>query len=477
MKLFAKTNAKLVALYILVFAFFYRAFSIFYFQDDFFFLKVSRATSIKEFLLFFSPIKTFFYRPLSSEVFYFYTHIFHDSLFFAHGLVFILFCVGIYVLYRVLFELTNSRTLSFLTILLYSLHFTHVFQLYFLGTAQEIFAFTFLTISFYGFLKKRYRLSVFFFVCALLSKESAVLFPIFLAVGSIFTLPRWGVHTKKIYIVFALLSLVALIFYKSGSASVVTHEPTYALQFNPKLIVNNTMWYSLWSIGLPNFLPDYFTSILRPPLPAVWAYFESTDAKIYMGSLLLYIATFIGMIIVQYRALVRKMNIRMLLFLLFSFLLFISPTVLIIHKWMVRLTVPLIFISVIQAHVLLKAMQNSRLRIASLFLVLLYITWNFFGVRVHERTSNYMYESSISRNVESYMNTHKINSARHASIYFKDPDRKPDAWGWSKKLETTLHGQDFVDFYFPGKKITVLYGYKDKPSVDSYIIDAQTLMP
>jgi len=88
-----------------------------------------------------------------------------------------------------------------------------------------------------------------------------------------------------------------------------------------------------------------------------------------------------------------------------------------------------------------------------------------------------MYESSISRNVESYMNTHKINSARHASIYFKDPDRKPDAWGWSKKLETTLHGQDFVDFYFPGKKITVLYGYKDKPSVDSYIIDAQTLMP
>jgi len=476
MKKFSIMRVQLPLLYIFVFVFFRRALSTFYFQDDFFFLRISRAAHIQDFFAFFSPIKTFFYRPLSSEVFYFYTHFFHESIFFAHGLVFILFCIGIYFLYKVISDLTNSSRLSYLAILLYSLHFTHVFQLYYLGTAQEIFAFVFLTITFYLFLKNKYRLSFLFFTCSLLSKESAVLFPIFLVAGSFFKIPRMRNHSKKVYIAYILFSLLALILYRSGSSNVVMREETYALQLNPRLIVNNTMWYSLWSVGLPNFLPDYFTSILRPPLPALWAYFESTDAKIYLYGLLLYVILLIGLTVTLLRAFIKKIDVRIVLFLLFSFLLFISPTLFIIHKWMVRLTVPLIFISYIQAYILLKAMQNSRLRIASIFLVLLYVTWNYFGVRVHEITSNYMYESTISRNVESYMHIHAEDIERHSSIYFKDPNKKSDAWGWSKKLETTLHGADFVDFYFPGKKIDVLYGYKDKPKADSYTIEAQQFL-
>src|SRR3989338_2149537 len=348
-----------IGLFSLVLLFFLNAFKVFYFQDDYFFLRISNISQIGDFFKFFSPFKSYFYRPLSSEIFYFFTHIFHNSVFFAHTVVFAMFCIGTLFLYKTVRILTKNRLVSYLTAAIYSIHVTHVFQLYYLGTAQEVFAFLFLAVTFYLFLKKKYTASIVFFILALLSKESAVLFPIFLVAGSLFRIPQCTNHGTKVYLWFVVLSLVALFLYKSGSANVVSNEATYALQFNPRLIANNLLWYSAWSIGFPNFLPDYFVSILKPPLPALWSYFDTVHAKLYICGLLLYILLLTSLSIVVFRSLTQKTNTRLGLFLLFSFILFISPTLPIIHKWMVRLTIPLIFTSFFQAYILYLGLKNK----------------------------------------------------------------------------------------------------------------------
>src|SRR3989344_8152437 len=89
-------------------AFLFRnAFTTYFFNDDFFFLKIARINSFHQFINFFSPVRQYSYKPISTEVFYFLIHLFNDNIFVAHLLGFLIYFIGIYYLYKIIFLLSK----------------------------------------------------------------------------------------------------------------------------------------------------------------------------------------------------------------------------------------------------------------------------------------------------------------------------------------------------------------------------------
>ena len=103
-------------LFLLVLILFKNAFSMQFFRDDFFFLKISDAKSFSDFINFFSPIRTYSYKPLASEVFYFFLISIGKNIFIGHLLVFSVYFIGLYYLKKTIMLLTNNNLFSRLTV-------------------------------------------------------------------------------------------------------------------------------------------------------------------------------------------------------------------------------------------------------------------------------------------------------------------------------------------------------------------------
>lgn len=125
---------------------FFRAFSLPYFADDYFFLTKTSVHSYTDILNWFNPLRGEFFRPLSSEVFYGLTR--YTPPFFAHCIVFGVFFIGLFLLYKIVARHISSRV-GLLSVFLYAVHFSHVYRLYWLATFQEVLMVTFLLLSFF----------------------------------------------------------------------------------------------------------------------------------------------------------------------------------------------------------------------------------------------------------------------------------------------------------------------------------------
>src|SRR3989344_883139 len=157
---------------------FRKAFSAHYFQDDFFFIKVSQVENLKEFLYFFYPFKEYFFRPVATEVFYYTLSLVNYNLLVGHLIVFGVFFTGLIFLFKSIF-----------------------------------------------------------FLLALLSKETAIFFPFVLIFYAYY---RHKLELRKYFpvIFFFLISAFFLLIYSACVSSVEQIE-IYKIQLNPKLIVNN----------------------------------------------------------------------------------------------------------------------------------------------------------------------------------------------------------------------------------------------
>ena len=452
---------------------FRKAFSAHYFQDDFFFIKVSQVENLKEFLYFFYPFKEYFFRPVATEVFYYTLSLVNYNLLVGHLIVFGVLFTGLIFLFKSIFFLTKSKPFSYLVVFMYSISLTHVFQLYWFATFQEVCLFSFLTISFYFFLKNRYLISLPFFLLALLSKETAIFFPFVLIFYAYY---RHKLELRKYFpvIFFFLISAFFLLIYSAGVSSVEQIE-IYKIQLNPKLIVNNISWYFLWSLGFPNFLPNYVKSIFLQPLPDFWNLMKADSIRTYMYFLSSYLVIFTSTLAfyLYINKGQSKRIIKLALVSFFFFLLFLSPTLPIIHKWMVRLTIPFIFLTIIQSYLiyLFYKSKNKVLSFLSLILVLSYSLFNILGVKVHESSGLFELENQTVINAQRIFFQRKDEIIEKGIIYFSEDDSQ--SWGGTKRLKNTLHNQDFITYYFPNKPIKAIYGFENfKPPENAVIIKA-----
>lgn len=436
------------------------AFNTYIFKDDFFLFVTSRADNLVQFLNFFTPYKAYgFYRPVGIEVFYFLANIINNLLI-TRLVVFAVFFVGLIFLYRVVLSLTQNKYFAFGVTALYSVSSTHVYQLYWLATFQEVAVFTFSAITVYLFIKGRFLSSLIFFVLALLSREEAIVLP------ALLLLLRYKNWRHLVF--FFSLSLITLYFYRINFAQVAI-RPEYAPHLNPRLIGNNVLWYSLWSLGFPSFLPDYWPTIFGKPTSGLQSVIQNTQALPYLIFLLGYL---VALLIAVINLVNKPRTLKVLIFSLTVFLIFILPMSLIIHKWMVRLTIPLVFIVYFETYVI----ANSK-RLLGVILVILYFIYNIFAISTEERSSTFRFESKIARNTAKMLTNMRGNLSTKTTIYFADQTTTSSGWEGSQKLKLTLSDQKFLEYYVPQKKVRAIYGYEQPASPSgAIVVDSQSLL-
>lgn len=453
---------------------FRNAFTTYFLNDDFFFLKITQVNSFSQFINFFSPIRQYSYKPVSTEVFYFLIHLFNENIFIAHLLGFFIYFIGVYYLFKIILHLSKNKLLSYLTTGFFAINFTHVFQLYYLGTFQEVYLFTFLAISFYKFLVGKNIQAIMFFVLALLSKETAVLFVSFLIIFKLFVNKK--IPWRKL-LPYIILGLIFTLTYQY-SLKYVTLLENYKIDLNPRLFINNLMWYFLWSLGLPNFTSLYFTSIFKPPIPEFYKMLLNfPEIKIYyplfISYYVLFISTLVYFFIQQRNKLKQFIYLFILLFI--YFFIFLGPILFFQHRWMVRLTLPLVFIVFMQTYFITNFIKKGKfLKVLGFALIALYVYLNILGVSIHESSSTFLLESRFTSNAKKYFNQHKKEILKYQYIYFEDKTKIiPMPWGGSEKLKVTFGDQNFIDHYFPGSKLKAIYGFEDKKiPKDAYIVNS-----
>lgn len=448
-------KTSLFATILLFFFFFSGVFSKFYFNDDFYFLKISRGF---EFLNFLSPIRTTFYRPLPTEFFYFFLQRLPFPMITGHIFVFLVFLLGVYFLYKTILLITKNKEISFFSSILYLFHFSHVYQLYWFATFQEVAQFTLLICSLYYILNKKFIISLGLFILALFSKEQALLFP-FIAFFFYY------VKYKKfhpLFIIYILLDFVFIAIHVFVNSRMPI-LPEYVIHLSPKLLINNVLWYSLWSMGFPAMMSDYMRSIFSLPFGDFWNYFSSPSFKIYFFVMLGYLLLFISSVVYLFFQMKkeRKLILTYIGTNTILFIFFLLPVLPIIHKWMVRLTIPLIFVSLIEGLIFSVLWKKKTMRIVVIISFCLYLIWNYFGIKQHEIISTYTLESSITKNAEKiFANKQRFDTCK--TIFIKDPAQmKMGSWDGSEKIALTLSGDSFLSYYFPERNdLTVEYAYK-----------------
>ena len=162
---------------------FHQSVNIFFTQDDFHLIPVSNNGFLSNVAQnglgdgFFRPITRNIYFSLAKKLFGLNFHCYHAFSIFLHFLNSIL-------VFLILFQLTGNNFLSFFVSCFYSIHDSHYFSLFWVSGIQELGLSFFILASFYFYLRYRhadrfqdYLFSIFFFIAALFSKETAMVFP------------------------------------------------------------------------------------------------------------------------------------------------------------------------------------------------------------------------------------------------------------------------------------------------------------
>ncbi|MCX6730962.1 MAG: hypothetical protein NTZ55_03880, partial [Candidatus Roizmanbacteria bacterium] len=233
---------------------------------------------------FFFPIRTTFYRPLPTEFFYYFLQRLPYPIITGHIIVFATFLLGVLFLYKTLETITKNSKIALFSSILYLFHFTHVYQLYWFATFQEVLQFTLLVCSLYFILNKRFFVSLLLFILALFSKEQALLFPL---VAAFFYFVKYK-KLHRYFIIYILLDclFLGLHIYVNSRMPVL---PEYIIHLSPKLFINNALWYGLWSFGFPAMMSDYMRSIFSMPFGTFWNYFNSPIFCIYFFGMIVYL--------------------------------------------------------------------------------------------------------------------------------------------------------------------------------------------
>lgn len=412
-----------------------------FFKDDFYLFNQAISTSALDW---FNPFLAKAYRPLGAEVFYAVVHyIGRDSYLFSLIIILVTFFVGLYFLYRVANIFSKSKRFSRILVFVYFMSSSHLFQLLWLATYQEVLMFAAFMASSYYWILKKYKLSIGLFLIALLSKETVIVYPFFFLFYEIWKKKdtkeiEWGNAKKYLFLVFSVV--IVFVLSRITPMRGIESSPEYMIHLSPKLIFTNFYWYTAWGFGAPSFFPDYFSSIFARPIPSFWEVTKPLGIQIYIY---LWLIQMVSLIVIVF-FLKTKNNVlkiaKVFVYCLFGVFLSLLPVLPIIHRWPVRLTVPVVFTSIIISYIVYKL--NNKL-ITILFLILYMIT-QLFGWNMHFETSTFSLESKISKKAYNYVKNNEINLKLARGICIYDKVKTPQSeWKGAKKLKITLHDQEF----------------------------------
>jgi len=263
-----KKNFFLLVFLLICFFLIYRtSFTSFFSQDDFYHLALGRIESPLDFFNFFNPWvqKDVHFRPLGTQVFFAIAHLFSQNLapLILRLIALIFHLANFYLVFLLLKKFLKKETPAVILAGLYLLAPLHFMSLYYISAFQQILA-TFCQLLAFWFFSLGKKKRVFFcFALALLSKETAIVFPGLLLIFSYIIRPEkkakdYFDRIKKNWRFWATL-LLLLIFYGFGRFLTFVNYPgdNYQLLLSPRTLISSWRWYLIWLIGAPETIIRY----------------------------------------------------------------------------------------------------------------------------------------------------------------------------------------------------------------------------
>ncbi len=221
----------------------------YFFMDDFYFLSISQASSLKDFFALFKPIANIPYRPISQQLFFFsFQNIFGlKPLPFYFFILFIHF-INSCLIYKISSEFVENKIKVKLISLLYFISSLHFVGLYSITGSYIVFGLFYFLFSFWFWLKFEkekkkwfYFLSLLFFILSILSAEIGFSLPIL-----IYLFSKVKHKLQKLIPYGLIIGLNVLINYFFAGA-----PETQAFSLQLGSFPAAFRWYILRAFGLP----------------------------------------------------------------------------------------------------------------------------------------------------------------------------------------------------------------------------------
>ncbi len=417
----------------------------FFSGDDWFHLRITQISSISEFLNFFSFSHTAqsaaFWRPLPTQVFFFvFQKLFELTVWPYHLFVLICFGYSLYLVKKFSSLYLKSEIQQLLSVLIYGLSVSNFTRLYFLSSFQEISLVIFSLLCLLNFPKSKYK-ATFFFVLALMSKETAVVIPLLILLFNFREIKKTVV---------SILPLAGILLAYLYFRFVVFGSPvgdSYTWNFSPAKAANTLLWYVLWSFGAPELLVDYVGSGFRL-MPKFF-----TDYAVWWKVIILLLMGTIGTTGLLFIQKIKKVDFMFLKLDLF-FLITIFPVLFLpSHKFALELGLPLVGFSMAIAWLIPKKLNILSFSFFAFF-VFLNLSMNYLTYIRHYSVSR----GEISQKV--YQHISKNYAVYPSGKYFEFINDSGDygaEWGQSKQISQSLSGSDFFKVYYKNPDIKVYY--------------------
>lgn len=417
----------------------------FFWSDDWYFLWISRISSFGEFLQFFSfgnnLHTTPMYRPLSTQVFFFiFQNVFgiHAGMYYFFSIL--VWGMGLYVLYLLLKEMFKDKSYSLVILAIYALSASHFARLSYLSAFQEVLMFTTgIAAVYWVCFKKRTLVGIIAFVAALLSKESAIVLPGLMIVIEVFKGEKLlDKKMLKKYLPIFIISLVYVYLRFVAKDWTDLGSGNYAWNFSPLRAIHTTVWYGLWSIGLPELVIHYVGNNASI-LPRFWTDFP-TMSKIISATFLFLIGAFsLAKLSWVSTHLKNKESVKVMILGAVWFIVGLLPIVFLPdHKYVLGQSFALVGMGIMLAHII-----TGSQKYLGRFALLSYVALNLVSIVFLYQTHVSLQRSQIARNTHEYF-TEKYPRPP-VGIYFKNDKLVEVAqWGQSRQIH-----QAVGDYFFP----------------------------
>lgn len=312
---------------------FRNSFSIYFFQDDWFALSISKINSLADFFHFFIPRPDVqFYRPLSVEIFYSASRgIFNLNPLGFHAIVWLFFIINIFLVYKLTQKFLDSRKMQLLFTFLYALSSIHYASLFWLANFSYILSGFWYFLGFIFFLEKdnsarKNVLLAGVFILGLLSNEFMITFPVMIFIYTLlFRSKDWRQFIRLVVILFSILIFYGLIRFFIFKP----HFDTYQIVFD-KNVISSYRWFFLFFLNWPETMKDQMLNFYKINPRFLQSF--SSEFYIFLTNLLVFVGIFIFLPIVklirsvQYRIFILK-NREKILFALLWFIINLLPII------------------------------------------------------------------------------------------------------------------------------------------------------
>ena len=234
MKLYLRLDKYFWILILLPLIFFFSSLFVYFAQDDFFLLHISQVTNLNDLITLFIPHpEVVWYRPLSSQIFFFISQsLFGLRPFLYHLMVMATHLITTVIFFNLLLRLTKNRQLSFITAGFYSINQIHTVSISWLATYSFILGPLCLTAYIYYLYTKQYLKADVSFLAGVLTTELFIVFtPLALFYDLLYRQPfDWWRYTKFMLISLVVIILRLVLFPTQLSSSLYTFSETSFLQ-------------------------------------------------------------------------------------------------------------------------------------------------------------------------------------------------------------------------------------------------------